>query len=96
MAAYPDVQPLEPLLAGTLTLLHYQAVRDAAHPVCVYSASKLACNLQRLANHPAISEALATVLYRLSCDWARRAGERMHPLRSEDDDDDQPLPTWRH
>ncbi|TSE35246.1 hypothetical protein [Tepidimonas charontis] len=73
MTSIPPLAPLEPLLAGTLALLHYHAVRDADRPLCPYAAHKLSRNLQRLADHPAISEALAIVLHRLSRDWLQRA-----------------------
>lgn len=86
MPSMPDTPPFEPLLAGALALLHHQAVRDTGRPPCPYSAQKLSLNLRRLADHPAISEALATVLQRLSRDWSQRAVD----ARCADDADDAP------
>jgi hypothetical protein len=66
-------EPLEPLLAGTLALLHLHATHEGNTPLCPRAAYKLALNLHRLANHPAWSEAMATVLARLSGAWRERA-----------------------
>ncbi len=68
-----QTEPLEPLLAGTLALLHLHATSDLDRPVCPRAAFKLAHHLHRLANHPAWSDAMATVLARLSGAWRERA-----------------------
>lgn len=68
-----QLNPLEPLLAGTLVLLHHHAARDANTPPCPYAAYKLAHNLHRLANHPTLSEPMAVVLARLATLWRERA-----------------------
>ncbi|WP_043698961.1 hypothetical protein [Tepidimonas taiwanensis] len=73
MPQFVDVPPLEPLLAGTLALLHWQATRDTQRPPCPFSARKLAANLRRMADHPALSEPLAIVLHRLANEWSERA-----------------------
>lgn len=88
MMSFTDHLPLEPLLAGTLALLHHQATRDAQRPPCPYAAHKLALNLHRLANHPALSEPMAAVLARLSAVWRERAHVVAAQTYDEGDDED--------
>lgn len=87
MTSQTDHYPLEPLLAGTLALLHHQATRDAQRPPCPYAAHKLALNLHRLANHPALSEPMAAVLARLSALWRERAYDAAAQSHDEGDDE---------
>jgi hypothetical protein len=63
----------EPLLAGTLALLHQLATVEPARPPCGYTAAKLAYKLEQLAEHPGVSAALAAVLSRLAAQWSQRA-----------------------
>lgn len=88
MISFTDHAPLEPLLAGTLALLHHQATRDAQRPPCPYVAHKLALNLHRLANHPALSQPMAAVLARLSAAWRERAHLGAAQINDEGDDED--------
>ncbi|MCS6811222.1 MAG: hypothetical protein RMK34_02805 [Tepidimonas sp.] len=87
MIPLTDPASLEPLLAGTLVLLHHQATRDAHRPPCPYAAHKLALNLHRLANHPALSEPMAVVLARLSAVWRERA--HVAAVQANDEGDDE-------
>lgn len=73
MNNFVSTTPLEPLLAGTLVLLHQQAMREAGSPPCPYVVQKLALNLHRLANHPAFSEPMSMVLMRLAFAWRQQA-----------------------
>lgn len=96
MISFTDHVPLEPLLAGTLALLHHQATRDAQRPPCPYAAHKLALNLHRLANHPAVSEPLAAVLARLSAVWRERAHVATAQTHDEGDDENAAAPARLH
>ncbi|TSE19687.1 hypothetical protein Talka_01406 [Tepidimonas alkaliphilus] len=86
MTTFHRLTPLEPLLAGTLALMHHLATRDAQRPPCPYAAHKLALNLHRLANHPALSEPMAAVLERLSAAWRERAHAAAFATQAEDSD----------
>lgn len=96
MISFTDHAPLEPLLAGTLALLHHQATRDAQRPPCPYAAHKLALNLHRLANHPALSEPMAAVLARLSAVWRERAHAAAAQTHDEGDDEGAAARAWLH
>jgi hypothetical protein len=69
----PTPARFEPLLAGTLALLHQLATAESARPPCGYMAAKLAHNLEHLAEHPGVSAAFAIVLRRLAAQWSQRA-----------------------
>ncbi|TSE20718.1 hypothetical protein Taqua_02376 [Tepidimonas aquatica] len=77
--------PLEPLLAGTLALLHHVAMhRHTPVPgLCPYIACKLSRNLTRLAHDPHLSPPMSAVLLRLAQDWAEQAMDTEQAIEAD-------------